>query len=868
MAISTVSFSKTPQAVNDRAQDATIVATSINVLGNDLGGNGKTLYSIDDGTSATLNGGPSDLLKKDTIGAFEYSALGAKIWMKADGTIGYDPSTISQANLPAAGTSRVDSFTYAIQLGDGSLSVAKASVWIGNAGPTAGNVSGTAVEDGPSSSLYALQFAADDFTPVSALVVTPGTLPPGVTYDATAKTFTLNPAAAEYQPLEQGEHQLVTVNFTVTDSAGASVGATATWDVTGVNDAASISGTASGAVTEDVTPAAGGTLSVSDVDHTENVFAAVDPSALVGAYGSFTFANGTWDYTLNNASADVQALAAGETAHDYLTVKSKDGTATQVIDVTITGTNDAASISGTASGAVTEDGTLAAGGTVSVSDVDHGENVFAPVDPSALVGAYGSFTFTNGTWDYTLNNVSADVQALAAGEVAHDQLSLTSKDGTGHQTIDVTITGTNDAASISGTATGVATEDGTLTAGGTLSVSDVDHGENVFAPVDDSALTGAYGSFTFVDGTWGYTLSNDAGNVQSLTQGEAVHDKLVVDSKDGTAHQTIDVTITGTNDAASISGTATGAVTEDGTPATGGTLSVSDVDHGENVFAPVDDSALTGAYGSFTFADGTWGYTLNNDAGNVQSLTHGESVHDKLVVDSKDGTAHQTIDVTIVGTNDLASITGGATGAVTEDGTLNAGGSLAVSDVDHGEATFESVADSSLHGTYGDFTFDTSTGAWTYLLRNGDANVQSLDTGDNPTDTLTVFSLDHSDSQDVVVTVHGVTDNLPVTFIVNHGLDTVNDRKVITGFDFNDILKAAGDLTFTGTLTVTDFDHDGHLDTLVEFSYSLPGNGNAGGNGNGHGNGNGNDGGNGNNFATFEVVLLGYTGFDAATQLT
>ena len=65
--------------------------------------------------------------------------------------------------------------------------------------------------------------------------------------------------------------------------------------------------------------------------------------------------------------------------HDTLVVKSVDGTATQTIDVTITGTNDGATISGTATGTVNEDGTLTATGTLTAADVDTGENHFQAV---------------------------------------------------------------------------------------------------------------------------------------------------------------------------------------------------------------------------------------------------------------------------------------------------------------------------------------------------------------------------------------------------------------------------------------------------------------------------------------------------------
>ena len=546
---------------------------------------------------------------------------------------------------------------------------------------------------------------------------------------------------------------------------------------------------------EDGTLTAAGTLTVADVDSGEAHFQT--PASLTATYGVFTFdpSTGVWGYTLNNAAANVQSLTGGQVVHDTLTVKSADGTASQQIDVTITGSNDTASISGTAAGAVKEDGMLTAAGTLTVADVDSGEAHFQT--PASLTATYGVFTFdpSTGVWGYTLNNAAANVQSLAGGQVVHDTLTVKSADGTASQQIDVTITGTNEAAVITGTATGAVKEDGTLTAAGTLTVADVDSGEAHFQT--PASLTATYGVFTFdpSTGVWGYTLNNAAANVQSLTGGQVVHDTLTVKSADGTASQQIDVTITGTNEAAVISGTATGAVKEDGTLTAAGTLTVADVDSGEAHFQT--PASLTATYGVFTFdpSTGVWGYTLNNAAADVQSLTGGQVVHDTLTVKSADGTASQQIDVTITGTNDTASITGTATGAVKEDGTLTAAGTLTVADVDSGETHFQTPA--SLTATYGVFTFDPSTGVWGYTLNNAAANVQSLAGGQVVHDTLTVKSADGTASQQIDVTITGT-----------------NDAAVITGTSSGTVVEAGGvdngtpgTPTATGTLTDTDVDN-------------------------------------------------------------
>jgi VCBS repeat-containing protein len=109
--------------------------------------------------------------------------------------------------------------------------------------------------------------------------------------------------------------------------------------------------------------------------------------------------------------------------------------------VTVVPFNAPASIGGTSTGAVAEDGTLTASGALTVTDPDLGQAVFAA--PASLAGTYGSFSFdaTSGAWGYALNNAAANVQALATGETVTDTLTVTSLDGTATQAITLSIAG-------------------------------------------------------------------------------------------------------------------------------------------------------------------------------------------------------------------------------------------------------------------------------------------------------------------------------------------------------------------------------------------------------------------------------------------
>ncbi|MFW2572532.1 VCBS domain-containing protein, partial [Legionella sp. 29fVS95] len=80
----------------------------------------------------------------------------------------------------------------------------------------------------------------------------------------------------------------------------------------------------------------GGTLTITDVDAGQSSFIA-QPS-VAGTYGTFTLAaDGAWAYTANNAQTAIQQLGAGQTLTDSFTATSADGTATQLVTVTIQG---------------------------------------------------------------------------------------------------------------------------------------------------------------------------------------------------------------------------------------------------------------------------------------------------------------------------------------------------------------------------------------------------------------------------------------------------------------------------------------------------------------------------------------------------
>ena len=476
-------------------------------------------------------------------------------------------------------------------------------------------------------------------------------------------------------------------------------------------------------------------------------------------------ANVTLDYTFSDGQT---ALLNGAQA------------VTQSLSVTIQATNDAAVIGGVATGDVTEDvsviaNVLSTAGALTISDADQGQATFAPQAGTAGSNGHGNFTLAaDGSWTYSADNTQTAIQQLGAGQSLTDSFTAHSSDGSAGQTITVTIHGTNDAAVIGGVATGDVTEDvsviaNVLSTAGALTISDADQGQATFAPQAGTAGSNGHGNFTLAaDGSWTYSADNTQTAIQQLGAGQSLTDSFTAHSSDGSAGQTITVTIHGTNDAAVIGGVATGDVTEDvsviaNVLSTAGALTISDADQGQATFAPQAGTAGSNGHGNFTLAaDGSWTYSADNTQTAIQQLGAGQSLTDSFTAHSSDGSAGQTITVTIHGTNDAAVIGGVATGDVTEDvsviaNVLSTAGALTISDADQGQATFAPQAGTAGSNGHGNFTL-AADGSWTYSADNTQTAIQQLGAGQSLTDSFTAHSSDGSAGQTITVTIHGTND--------------------------------------------------------------------------------------------------------------
>ncbi|MEL6582253.1 MAG: Ig-like domain-containing protein [Pseudomonadota bacterium] len=204
-------------------------------------------------------------------------------------------------------------------------------------------------------------------------------------------------------------------------------------------------------------------------------------------------------------------------------------------------------ISGRLTRETDEDSDKTLKGRVRVEFDDGSKGDFAAVEPEALTGLFGTFSFneSNGRWRYTPD--TSLTQALKDGETATETLTITDETGAATAEITVTLTGENDAATIGGdTRATLAAADEDTNVSGTLTILDPDAGEAAFKALSRSERTGDAGRFVFDEttGEWTYRLDTTSDAFSDLSDGESLTERLRVEGVDGTAQQNIRVTVT------------------------------------------------------------------------------------------------------------------------------------------------------------------------------------------------------------------------------------------------------------------------------------------------------------------------------------
>jgi VCBS repeat-containing protein len=581
-----------------------------------------------------------------------------------------------------------------------------------------------------------------------------------------------------------------TIGYTVSDGTLTS-SSTLTLTVSAQPDPAVIGGQASGATIEDDKTTATGTLTVTDPDAGEAAF--VPRTNIPGAHGSFSInAAGVWVYTLNNADPAVQALGAGQTLpNETFTVTSIDGT-TQVVTITITGTNDAP-VASPAAFTVTEGGALF-NGQVIATDVDANAKLSFALNGPAPAGLVFN---ANGSYSFDPNNPA--YAALGAGQqqVITVPFTVTDDQGaTSTRNITITVIGTNGAPVAVGSAFTVA-EDAAVV-NGRVTATDPDSNAVLGFALNGTAPAG----LTFrPDGSYSFDPSNAA--YQSLGVGQQTVILVpftVTDDQGATSTQNLVITVTGTNDAP-VAVASAFTVNEDA-PIVTGSVTASDVDANAAL-----TFALNGAppAGLIFNANGTYSFDPSNAA--YQSLATGQQrviTVPYTVTDDQGATSTQDLVITIIGSND-APVARPDNGTVLEDTPLVVAASNGLltndSDVDFGaELRVTQFSIDGLPGSYLAGQTATIVGVGTLLI-NADGSYTFTPapnySGAVPLVNYTVSDGTLTASSTLTLTVNPVSDAPTLSLDDNTSNNTVSVQAII-GL-FNTGVNDAGQALALGT---------------------------------------------------------------------
>ncbi len=189
----------------------------------------------------------------------------------ATGSFAFDPTLPA---FQALAQGQVATYSVAYGISDGSLTTPRTALFnitgVNNAPVVVAPITGTANEDGALSNIEPLLSVTDIDSPADALKIVnmPANLPAGISFAAGTHRFVLDPSNAAYQSLSLGETKTVSIPFAITDGY-ATVPASATYTITGTNDAPVVAGAVNGGtVTAKAVPVALNLLaSASDIDH-------------------------------------------------------------------------------------------------------------------------------------------------------------------------------------------------------------------------------------------------------------------------------------------------------------------------------------------------------------------------------------------------------------------------------------------------------------------------------------------------------------------------------------------------------------------------------------------------------------------------
>ncbi|KAF0811278.1 Leukotoxin [Andreprevotia sp. IGB-42] len=454
--------------------------------------------------------------------------------------------------------------------------------------------------------------------------------------------------------------------YTITDGHGGTDTATVSLVVTAVNDAP-VAVNDSLSTAEDVVLTVNtSTLLANDTDVDGNTLTVTGVSAATN--GTVSLSNGVVTFTPT-------ANFNGQASFTYTVSDNHGGTTTATANITVTPVNDAP-VTANQSKTTAEDTSVT--GQIVASDVDGDALVYTiktgPLNGSVTLNGNGSYIYAPNA-DYN----GADSFTIRVSD---------GKGGTADSVVSVTVTPVNDAPTTNN-ATAAGTEDQAGRIAVVLTGADIDGTVASFRlsnlPANGTLYTTAAGNTQVAinsdlaatgNSLTVYFKPNADWNGSTTFSFAAKDNSGAVDATPATAT----ISVAAVNDAAVIAGTTTGTVQEDTKLSTTGTLTITDVDGAaERAFTP---QSSNGTYGQFSInAAGSWTYTLNNAAANVQALNTSDHKTETFTVTSVDGT-QKTVTIDVQGLTDNTAPVADSHNVTAKEGVPFALGITAPTDAD------------------------------------------------------------------------------------------------------------------------------------------------------------------------------------------
>ena len=524
----------------------TVTITGVNAAPTLGAAIGSTVNENDIAFNLNLLAGASDVDVNDVLnvsGLTLISGDAAGITVNGN-TLDVDPD--AYAGL-YTGETEVVSYSYIVTDSNGGTVSQTATITIAGVDdvPTVSAALSSTVTENDGTYSLDLLAGAEDTDANDTLNVSSLTLLSGNAAGITVNGNTLDIDPGVYNSLAEGESEVVSYSYSVTDANGNTVVQTATISIAGVNDTPTVGAALSSTVTEEAGAYSLNLLSDA-VDADTNDSLNVSGLTLVSGDAAGITVNGN---TLEIDPGAYTSLAEEESeviSYSYNVIDGNGGTVAQTATITITGLNNTPTVSAELSSSVTEDdGVFSLDLLSGASDIDLSDSL----NISGLVLVSGDAT------GVTVNGNMLDINpiiytSLNTGESAVISYSYDIVDGNGGtvaQTATITITGMNDNPTVSAALSSTVTEDdGSFSLDLLAGASDADAN----ATLNVSGLTLVSGDAAGITVN-GNTLEIDPNAYNNLVQGATevvTYSYNIIDGDGGSTAQAATITITGVQD--------------------------------------------------------------------------------------------------------------------------------------------------------------------------------------------------------------------------------------------------------------------------------------------------------------------------------